>query len=352
MDTSDITTEAGCKELIKAANEMGSVGGIYNLAVALRDGIFENQEAKMFTEALAPKAVATKHLDLVSRRLCPNLKHFVVFSSVSCGRGNPGQSNYGMANSVMERIIEHRHEQGLPAKAIQWGAIGDVGLLADLIDKKADMEISGTLPQRITNCMEVLDTLLIVDEPVVASMMIAEKRSNDAEKGNVIDVVLGIMSIRDKKSVSKDTLLAQLGMDSLTGVEIQQVLERDYDVVFTAQEMRTLTLRQLEDRVNSKESGGSGSSSTPDMSFMLSGLGDEETSHETILKLESASDEGKKKILIIPGIEGMAGEIWKNIAKQFNCPTYILQLGNADQCETLSEILEAITGVKCKLQTH
>lgn len=44
----------------------------------------------------------------------------MVFSSVSCGRGNAGQSNYGLANSVMERIVEKRHRDGLPAKAIQW----------------------------------------------------------------------------------------------------------------------------------------------------------------------------------------------------------------------------------------
>lgn len=58
--------------------------------------------------------------DEFSRKLAPQLKHFVIFSSVSCGRGNAGQTNYGMANSVMERIIERRHRDGLPAKAVQW----------------------------------------------------------------------------------------------------------------------------------------------------------------------------------------------------------------------------------------
>lgn len=58
--------------------------------------------------------------DEFSRKLAPQLKYFVVFSSVSCGRGNAGQSNYGLANSVMERIVEKRHRDGIPAKAIQW----------------------------------------------------------------------------------------------------------------------------------------------------------------------------------------------------------------------------------------
>lgn len=52
-----------------------------------------------------------------------------MFSSVSCGRGNAGQTNYGMSNSVMERICESRRAAGYPALAIEWGAIGEVCLL-------------------------------------------------------------------------------------------------------------------------------------------------------------------------------------------------------------------------------
>lgn len=53
-------------------------------------------------------------------------RNFVVFSSVSCGRGNAGQTNYGMANSVMERICERRKQDGYAALAIEWGAVGEV----------------------------------------------------------------------------------------------------------------------------------------------------------------------------------------------------------------------------------
>lgn len=50
----------------------------------------------------------------VTRQKCPELDYFVVFSSVSCGRGNAGQSNYGFANSTMERICEQRRHDGFP----------------------------------------------------------------------------------------------------------------------------------------------------------------------------------------------------------------------------------------------
>lgn len=325
------------------------------MAVALRDGIFENQDEKMFAESLGPKADATKYLDELSQKLCPKLKQFVIFSSVSCGRGNAGQSNYGMGNSIMERIMERRVSLGLPAKAIQWGAIGDVGLLADLQENNMDMEISGTLPQRISSCLEVLDTLLSCNEPVVASMVVAEKRFDDVKKGNIIDAVLNIMSIRDKKSISMDATLSRLGMDSLMGVEIQQILERDYDVVISSQEMRSLTLSQLEKRVNSKANGESSSMTNghipQDIEFLLTSFGDETTSDKTILKLESKANVGDTKVLIIPGFEGMAGEVWHLLAQNLQYPTYILQLGNAVEAKTVKDMLEAVAKVKQKFKT-
>lgn len=302
----------------------------------------------MFAESLGPKAEATKYLDEISQKLCPALKQFVIFSSVSCGRGNAGQSNYGMGNSIMERIMEQRARLGLPAKAIQWGAIGDVGLLADLQENNMDMEISGTLPQRILNCLEVLDNLLNVDEPVVASMVVAEKRFDDVKKGNIIDAVLNIMSIRDKKSISMDASLSRLGMDSLMGVEIQQILERDYDVVISSQEMRSLTLSQLEKRVNSKESGGETTEAAQDIAFLLASFGDEKTSDQTILKLQSASEIGDTKVLIIPGFEGMAGDVWHQVAKDLKHPTFILQLGNATEATDVQGMLDAVSKVNSK----
>jgi fatty acid synthase, animal type len=334
---------------VQDAMKLGHVTGIFNLAVALRDGIFENQVSKMFAESLAPKADATRFLDEISRKFCPDLKHFVVFSSVSCGRGNAGQSNYGMANSIMERIMEQRAKLGLPGKAIQWGAIGDVGLLASLHEKNLDMTIGGTLTQGIVSCLEVLDSLLTVDETIVASMIVAEKRVDDSKKGNILDTIFNIMSIRDRKAISMETSLSQLGMDSLMGVEIQQVLERDYDTVLSPDEMRTITLSQLEKRVHSKETVGTVKTKISDgLEFLMTSFGDEKTSDQTILKLKNGSEIKDTKILIVPGIEGMAANVWHEIANELKHPTYILQLGNAAEATTLEEIFDAVAKVSLK----
>lgn len=73
-----------------------------------------NQTTENFESVCKPKVFGTMYLDKVTRVLCKDsLDWFVVFSSVSCGRGNAGQANYGLANSFMERICEQRKADGL-----------------------------------------------------------------------------------------------------------------------------------------------------------------------------------------------------------------------------------------------
>ena len=85
------------------------------LPKVLSDKAFVNQTVESFRRVCGPKVQGTINLDQVTRKTCTNtLDWFVVFSSVTSGRGNAGQVNYGFANSAMERICEQRREDGLP----------------------------------------------------------------------------------------------------------------------------------------------------------------------------------------------------------------------------------------------
>lgn len=317
--------------------------------MALRDGIFTNQTVEQFVQSFAPKAVATKHLDTVSRTLCPKLEHFVVFSSVSCGRGNAGQTNYGMANSVMERIIEDRARSGLPAKAIQWGAVGEVGLVADMAEDKIDMEIGGTLQQRISSCLQELDTLLTAKSPIVASMVVAEKRSGRSGNESLIDTVMNIMGIRDLKTVSLGTTLSEMGMDSLMAVEIKQTLERDFELVLTPQDLRALTFQKLQEYVESREKDNedavkmifASEGKVLGMDLLIRNLGDESQRDQIMVELLTKAPASKQSLpphIIIPGLEGMAGQAWYNIGANLNSKVNILQLHQFANLDTVSEI--------------
>ena len=96
----DAARREDCQEILETAAKIAPVDGVFNLAVVLKDAIWDNQTPENFEESFRSKAWATKNLDILTRKVCPKLRHFVVFSSVSCGRGNAGQTNYGMSNSV------------------------------------------------------------------------------------------------------------------------------------------------------------------------------------------------------------------------------------------------------------
>ena len=129
--TDDVGTKKGAESIVTKARELGPLGGIFHLAVVLKDALFENQTVEAFEAVNKPKYCGALYLDEITRQtaVAQHLHWFVVFSSVSSGRGNAGQTNYGFANSTMERICEDRVKSGLPGLAIQWGAIGDVGLI-------------------------------------------------------------------------------------------------------------------------------------------------------------------------------------------------------------------------------
>lgn len=103
-----------------------------------------------------------------------------------------------------------------------------------------ELKIGGTLQQRISSCLEMLDVFLKQDEPVVSSMVVAEKQ-NVGVADNIVEYVASVIGIRDVKTISYQSTLPELGMDSMMAVEMKQFLEREFEVFLTPQEIRSLT---------------------------------------------------------------------------------------------------------------
>jgi fatty acid synthase, animal type len=322
--------------------KLGPVGGIFNLAVVLRDMIYENQTAKTFRDCLKPKADVTKYLDEVSRLKCPELKHFVVFSSVACGRGNAGQSNYGMANSIMEEIVEKRHEEGFPGKAIQWGAIGGVGLLASLHN---DEVVGGTIPQEIASCLEVLDQLLECSDPIVSSVIIAQKNETKRTKVNLMTAIANVLSLDINQPMTMETPLGKLGIDSLTTVEIQQLLERDYNTSISGGLLRNLTIKQIQERVESHTSDNTkiyDASSVNSIDVLQKTFGEDSNIDQMIFKANDVEKNHLPKALIVPGIIGAAFDVYYDLAKNLKYSAYILTFHKTANCTDFEDMIEVM----------
>lgn len=321
--------------------------------------MFENQTEEDFKASFGPKAIATELLDKYSRIMCPELKHFVIFSSVSCGRGNAGQTNYGMSNSVMERICEDRQSEGFPALAIEWGAVGEVGLVADMAEDNQEVVIGGTLQQKIGNCLEIMDELLMQKKfSIVSSMVVAEKRASSSNAGTIVDTVINILGLRDLKTISLHSTLAELGMDSMMAVEIKQTLERQFEVFLTPQDIRSMTFAKLQeieasnDQEKKVETEPKSINQLPDvgLNYLLRAIGDESSAYNSVVRMPSLFENGSiveqstidlPTLFIIPGLEGIAS-IMEPLSKNLNMQVLCLQY----------DILSASTSIEEMAVTH
>lgn len=86
-----------------------------------------------------------------------------------------------------------------PGLAVQWGAIGDVGILKAMANR--EVVIGGTVLQQISSCLEVLDMFLNQPHPVMSSFVLAEKVSVKSEGGSQRDLVEAVAHILGKCKV-------------------------------------------------------------------------------------------------------------------------------------------------------
>lgn len=230
------------------------------------------------------------------------------------------------------------------------GAIGEVGLVAQMAEEKIDLEIVGTVQQRIAACLGVMDSLMTSKPPVVSSIVVAQKHS--LSKLNLLQRVLHIMGIRDIKSVSKNSSLAELGMDSLMAVEIKQTLEREFDVNLTAQDLRTLTFAKLQEYTEGKKDGSAGDSEEANLAdiqrnMLLRSLGHEQMAEKTIMPLNELASKpgGDTCAVFIPGIEGVISPVLYTVCKSIEVPLFALQLHAHCREESFQNLISLISKV-------
>ncbi|XP_074598058.1 fatty acid synthase-like [Brevipalpus obovatus] len=241
ISTHDLTTEKGTRELFNSLSL--PVGGIFNSALVLSDAIFKDQTEETFTKVCLSKINITNNLDKISREMCPLLDYFVVFSSVASARGNFGQSNYGMANSFMESLCERRRKDGLHGLAIQWGFIGDVGFVVEMLGSDVQ-SIRGTQAQRLHSVLATLERILNYPSSTVLSVVRSEGKKLESS-GDIIKSICHILGIKDIYALDPQITLGELGMDSLMAIEVQQTMDRNFNVSITPKEVRQMKICEL-----------------------------------------------------------------------------------------------------------
>jgi fatty acid synthase, animal type len=265
VSTLDVGLETQAQELITRIFSQGTLAGIFHLAMVLDDALFLNQTVDKFEKVVHPKLNGAINLDKITRTQCPDLEHFVVFSSISGVWGNTGQSNYAYANAAMDNICTIRKEQGFSSLSVQWGIIGDVGVAEELLSNEDDsvtmlLNNHQMEKQSVRSVMASLGALLMQDHPVTGSYVrnsdinttykIKSRAKRTREELKLM--ILKIIGIKDSAEDFINTPFRELGLDSLMGVEIYQKLDRDFGIRITIHELMDVTIQKLMDQFESQ----------------------------------------------------------------------------------------------------
>lgn len=291
----DVTDAAATKALVRMITaKHGPIGGVWHTAVTLSDGMLDGLDQATLDKVLAPKVTGAENLHRAT--LGQPLKHFVMFSSASALIGNPGQGAYAAANGWLEGLARRRRAEGLPALAVQWGAIADVGLLAARGDTLESLSrIAGVTGMQSADALARLDKVLTLAErltdPVVTISDFAEAGAlfslpvpaspafarhfavrgsavssggqslaemiaglSEAEALKIVVTLLaeeaaGIMRLA-VADVDLDASIDSLGMDSLMALELRMSIENRYKIELPMMAISAVgNLRELGQRV-------------------------------------------------------------------------------------------------------
>ncbi|KAF5302952.1 hypothetical protein FQA39_LY02132 [Lamprigera yunnana] len=244
----DLSRTDECSKFLADASQLGEVDAIFNLAICLDNALIENQSQELFKNAMLPKLTITENLDMYSRKLCLQLRSFVVFSSIISGRGNAGQTNYGIGNSATERICERRKSDGLPGLAIQWGVIGDVGIIVEKMGSEG--KYFGLQEQDLISCLNVMDVFLTQEETIVSSQVLDTNiNRREGNVNNFLTSITDVIGITNLKNISIHSTLTELGLDSTSSVHLRRLLRIDYDIDGTSMDLGNMTLFMLQDKM-------------------------------------------------------------------------------------------------------
>ena len=140
-----------------------SLTGILHAAGVLDDAVLHQQPADRVLAVIKPKGLGA----WVLHRLAAShpIRHFILVSSASGLLGNPGQTAYGAANSMLDALALYRHRRGLPAQSLCWSAWADASRDAALADRLAR---HGLAPIKTAPGLDALERATARDLPHLA----------------------------------------------------------------------------------------------------------------------------------------------------------------------------------------
>lgn len=110
-------------------NQRPPLRGIIHSAMVLQDEPLAKVARASLEKVLTPKVAGAWNLHVATKDV--PLDWFVMYSSVATLFGSAAQASYVAANRFLDALAWHRRAEGLPAIAVNWGPLAEIGIVAD-----------------------------------------------------------------------------------------------------------------------------------------------------------------------------------------------------------------------------
>lgn len=163
----DVSQEQQVGELLfKVRQSLPPLRGVFHTAMVLEDSIVLQLNEELLKKVMNPKVIGAWNLH--AQTLEAPLDFFVLYSSITSLFGNPGQGNYVAANAFLDAMAHYRRAMGRPALTINWGALAEVGYVAERAELGERMSRRGLKSFKPEKALKALGRLLQQDRIHVA----------------------------------------------------------------------------------------------------------------------------------------------------------------------------------------
>jgi acyl carrier protein len=247
---------------------LAPIAGVIHSAGLLSDATLLNQTPESFQTVFGPKVYGAWNLHRATRH--DELDHFVLFSSVAGELGSPGQANHAAASTFLDGLAAYRHGLGLRALSINWGPWDTVGAaVRNGATRHAYAEAFGLIPppvgiqkfaELLTSNRKARMGVMALDcdklpvamrqRPVFELLRTEPERAfrhascpprfrmdgktpaeaDEALRDYLKQKVSRILCLASAEEVGLDTALFDLGLDSLTTMELKESLQTELEI--------------------------------------------------------------------------------------------------------------------------
>ncbi|MHB9849263.1 SDR family NAD(P)-dependent oxidoreductase [Streptomyces krungchingensis] len=256
----DVADAAAVADVLGRVGTESPLRGVVHCAGVLDDGVVADLTPDRLAKVLRPKADGAGHL----HRLTADapLALFLLISSAAGVVGTAGQANYAAANVFLDQLAHHRRALGLPGTSVCFGAWAGEGLAAEHADlarmartghraltadagrELVELALSQGAPHLVAWSLDLprlRETTAAADSAATAlwrSLLPAPRPGRGGELADrlarlpeperaarvlalVREEASRALGLRAAESVRPDQPLRDLGMDSVTAVELR-----------------------------------------------------------------------------------------------------------------------------------